>query len=90
MSVLRFADIKTLKEIQAKIFLQTNLSLTQQEILELSVGVIAENIDLLVDRVLAGTRVFSDDEIKQILAKATHWGKGTENLSESIDETVYV
>ena len=89
MSTVKFSEIEKLKQLQARLYLLTNQHLTQQEILEHAVSILTDNIGLLVERVLSGSKIFSEEDIKKLRAKSTHWGKETENLSEQIDKTLY-
>ncbi|UCG00650.1 MAG: hypothetical protein JSW11_13650 [Candidatus Heimdallarchaeota archaeon] len=89
MSTVKFAETEKLKQLQARLYLLTNQHLTQQEILEYAVNILTENIDLLVERLQAGSKTFTSEEIKKIQAKASHWGEDTKDLSSTIDETLY-
>ncbi len=89
MTTVKFAKSDQLKEIQSRIYLLTQQHLTQQEILEYSVSLISENIELLVERLIAGSKKFSDEEINKIKLKATHWGKETADLSSNVDKALY-
>lgn len=89
MSTVKFSEIEKLKELQARLYLLTSQHLTQQEILEYAVNILTDNLDLLVERLQAGSRKFSDAEIKKIREKSSHWGEETHDLSETIDQTIY-
>ena len=89
MSTVKFAETEKLKQLQARLYLLTNQHLTQQEILEYALNILTDNIDLLVERLQAGSKTFTPEEIKKIRAKASHWGEETKELSSTIDETLY-
>lgn len=89
MGTVKYSDTEILKDIQSRVFLLTNKSLTQQEILEKAVEVISDNIDLLLERIEPGARVFSEEEIEAVRKRAKHWGQDTSNLSSTVDETLY-
>ena len=89
MSTVKFSDIARLKEIQSRILLLTNQQLTQQEILEYALAIIDENIDLLIEKIAPGSKVFTPEEIANIRLKASHWGETTKDLSSSVDKTLY-
>lgn len=89
MSPVKFSEIEKLKRVQARLYLLTKQHFTQQEILEYAVDILDDNIELLVERLQAGYRKFSTEELQKIRAKASHWGEGTEDLSSKIEEALY-
>ena len=89
MSTVKYSNTDRLKEIQSRIFLLTNKQLTQQEILEASVEIISEKIDLLVEKLMLGAKSFTEEEKKNLKSKISSWGKGTKDISSTIDETLY-
>ena len=89
MSTVKYSNTEKLKEIQSRIFLLTNKQLTQQEILESSVEIVSENIDLLVEKMMSGTKNFSKEEIEKYRTKFSAWGPKTKDISSTIDETLY-
>ena len=89
MSTVKFSQTNKLKEIQSKIYLETQQNLSQQEILEYAVIFLSENLDLLLAHLQAGSKKFSSKEIETIRSKATHWGKHTSDISKTINKTLY-
>lgn len=89
MATVKFNNQELLKRLQARILLETNISLTQQEILELSIDLVSENIDLILKKIKIGCNIVSDEQIKSILQLSSDWGEGTEDSSKSIDEHLY-
>lgn len=89
MKTVRYSNTDKLKEIQSRIFLLTNKQLTQQEILEASVEIVSEKIDLLVEKLLTGTKSLSEEEKKKIRSRFSPWGSKTKDISSTIDETLY-
>lgn len=89
MSTVKFSETEKIKQLQARLYLLTNQHLTQQEILEYAVSIITDNIDLLIERLQAGSRTFSPEEIRNVRAKTSHWGEETKDISSRIDETLY-
>jgi hypothetical protein len=89
VSTVKFSETEKIKQLQARLYLLTNQHLTQQEILEYAVSILTENIDLLIERLQAGSKTFSPEEIRKVRAKASHWGEKTKDLSRRIDETLY-
>ena len=89
VSTVKFSETEKIKQLQARLYLLTNQHLTQQEILEYAVSILTDNIDLLIERLQAGSRTFSPEEIRNVRAKASHWGEETKDISSRIDETLY-
>jgi len=89
VSTVKFSEIEKLKQLQARLYLLTNQHLTQQEILEFAVDILTDNIDLAIERLKAGSKKFSPEEIQKVRAKASHWGEETKDLSSKIDEILY-
>ena len=89
MKTVKYSDTDKLKEIQARLFLLTNKQLTQQEILETSVEIISEKIDLLIERLVTGSKSLSDDEKKIIRSKFSSWGPDSKDVSSTIDKSIY-
>ncbi len=90
MATVIFNQQKKLKILQSKIFLKTNIELTQQEILEFAVDIIDNDIDLIVNKLIRGFKILPQTAIQQMLKDYTSdWGEGSENSSSEIDEALY-
>jgi hypothetical protein len=83
-------DLKDdLEELQARLYLDTRKRLTKKEILELVFKMGLENYDLIVESLRSREQPLSDETIKKVLSLAEDMGKGSEDLSSKVDETIY-
>ena len=85
MSTIKFPDTTRLKEIQSRVLLLTNQQLTHQEIVEYALAIVDENIDLLIEKIAPGLKVFTPEEIENIRQKASHWGETTKIFSSTVN-----
>ena len=89
-TTVRFSNTEKLKAIQSRLYLSTQQNLSKQQILDLAIDIIEANIELLEQKVLSAARVFSSEEIEDLLKTVvSDWGDGTEDVSETIDDYLY-
>ena len=89
-TTVRFSNIEKLKAIQARVYLSTQQNLSKQQILDLAIDIIDANIELLEQKISPAARIFSSEEIDDLLETiVSDWGEGTENSSETIDDILY-
>ena len=89
MSTVKFSEQEKLKLLQSKIYLETKISLSQQEILELGVDIVLENLDLIVEKISKGAKILSEEEISKIMQLSSDWGEGSEDTSITVDDILY-
>ena len=85
MSTVKFSEQDKLKELQSRIFLETKITLSQQEILELGVDIVLENLDLIINKISSASRILSEEEISRIMQIPSDWGEGSEDSSSTVD-----
>jgi hypothetical protein len=79
-----------LDRLAAQIFLKTGKKFAQQELLAFCVQFANEHLDDFVSRITNENRVWTPEEIDQLEQEyITDFGKGTESLSEKINDIVY-
>ena len=89
-TTVRFSNVEKLKAIQSRLYLSTQQNLSKQQILDLAIDIIDANIELLEQKISPAARVFSSEEIENLLEEVvSDWGEGTENASETIDDILY-
>jgi hypothetical protein len=89
MSTVKFSKHDKLKELQAKIYLETKITLTQQQLLDMGVDILSENIELVINRISKGGKKIDKKHQDEIFDLISDWGEGTEDSSETIDEVLY-
>jgi hypothetical protein len=93
MSTVKFSNQDKLKELQSKIYLETNISLTQQELLDLGVDILSENLSLIIERISRGRRIYDKIQAEKIMEVimqlSSDWGINTEDSSTNIDQILY-
>ncbi len=77
-----------LKELQARIYLDTKKKLTKKDILEIASKIGAKNYNQLIEEIEKGNRSISPEKVSDLRLNAMDFGEGTENLSEDVD-TIY-
>ena len=89
-TTVRFSNTEKLKAIQSRLYLSTQQNLSKQQILDLAIDIIDANIELLEQKISQAARVFSSEEIDDLLKDVvSDWGEGTEDASETIDDYLY-
>jgi len=90
VSTVKFELQQDLDELQARIFLATNKKLSKKEILELTFNFGKKNFDRLISLILEEEQgELNENDINEILTLTSDLGKGTENLSNEVDDVVY-
>ncbi len=89
MSTVKFSKHDKLKELQATIYLETKISLTQQQLLDMSVDILSKNIELVICEISKGGKIIDKEHQNEIFSLISDWGVGTEDSSETIDEVLY-
>ena len=90
MGTVKFNEQKKLKKLQSKILLETDIELTQQEILELAVLILSENIKLVTDRLSRGSKTYPIKIVDEMLKEySSNWGDESYDSSATVDEVLY-
>ena len=89
MATVKFDSQDELDELQAKIYLDTKIKLTKKEILELFFKYGKTHYNEIIQELNTNQEELTDEDIDDILNSVSDWGKGTENLSENVDEVIY-
>ena len=89
MSTVKFDAQKDIDELQARIYLDTNIKLTKKQIVEIFFKFGKLHYNEIIANLKSEQRPITDDLIDDIINNSYDWGVGSEKSSMSVDEVLY-